>query len=85
MPLKLTIRGQRRSLFWNAYLYRLPLQVREIQQDIHGTCYPVCPRCKYTIEREYMNYCDRCGQKLGWELLDYATIVYAPRKTKPNI
>ena len=28
--------------------------------------YYVCPRCKVTMEREFMHYCDRCGQCLDW-------------------
>ena len=25
-----------------------------------------CPRCRLTMDREYMSFCDRCGQKLDW-------------------
>ena len=24
-------------------------------------CYPVCPYCKLTLDREYQHFCDRCG------------------------
>lgn len=44
--------------------------------------YYVCPACKTTIEREFMCYCDRCGQKLGWKKYKKAKIVY-PGKRKP--
>ena len=37
---------------------------------------PVCPRCKTTMEREYMAYCDRCGQCLDWRGLKKAQVVY---------
>ena len=30
--------------------------------------YPVCPRCGSTMEREYQSYCDRCGQRLSWDV-----------------
>ncbi len=32
-----------------------------------GEGYYVCPRCGVSLEREFMAYCDRCGQRLGWE------------------
>lgn len=31
-----------------------------------STGFHVCPGCNRTFEREYQNYCDRCGQKLAW-------------------
>ena len=36
---------------------------------------------EWYYEREYMNYCDRCGQRLGWELFDSAKVIRAPRKS----
>ena len=54
--------------------YRLPLQVKEVVVFESGCCYPRCPRCYQSIEREYMLYCDRCGQKLDWQRFDYADI-----------
>ena len=32
--------------------------------------FPVCPNCGITMEREYQSFCDRCGQKLAWNLYD---------------
>lgn len=26
--------------------------------------YYICPRCKITMDREFVSFCDRCGQKL---------------------
>lgn len=46
--------------------YRMPLQVTEIFMAIDGEHFPVCPRCNVTLERELVNYCERCGQKLDW-------------------
>ncbi|MGM9680566.1 MAG: hypothetical protein ACI3XR_03575 [Eubacteriales bacterium] len=34
--------------------------------DSFLTRYYVCPRCKTTIEIEYVRYCAYCGQALGW-------------------
>ena len=42
----------------------------------HGESYAICPRCHCTLEREYMNYCDRCGQHLSWSLFSFAEIVH---------
>ena len=33
-----------------------------------------------TLDREYMSYCDRCGQRLAWDFLDFANIIFAPRR-----
>lgn len=47
--------------------YRRPCFVRE---SVHfsDTAYPLCPRCRRPMEREYQQYCDRCGQALNWDL-----------------
>lgn len=60
--------------------YRVPMQVKELCRFCGGDIYPVCPRCGATVEREYMRFCDRCGQRLGWEFFDYTVIVAAPRQ-----
>ena len=46
--------------------YRLPLPITEVVVLKSGSCYPRCPRCELSIDREYMNFCDRCGQRLEW-------------------
>ena len=55
--------------------YRLPCSVREIRVFSNGDSYPVCPKCNMTLEREYMNFCDRCGQKLDWKEFGKAVVV----------
>ena len=82
MHLKEKTVRQRNSLILLAFQYRMPLPVREILQLSNGDCYPICPRCDMTIEREYMHFCDRCGQKLSWEQFDYASVIYAPRHSE---
>ena len=66
MPLKLTTTRLREFSHIKAITYRIPLLVTERQIFASGDSYPVCPRCACTIEREYMYFCDRCGQKLAW-------------------
>lgn len=45
--------------------YRRPMSVTHLRQ-FRTTSYYFCPRCWKTMEREYMAYCDRCGQCLQW-------------------
>lgn len=62
-----------------AVSYRIPLPVtRMVRYPMHGYCYPLCPRCGKGMEREYMNFCDRCGQKLSWDRFENAEILRAP-------
>lgn len=61
-------------VIFNAVTYRLPLPVEEVVVLKLGECYPRCPRCGESIDREYMCYCDRCGQKLGWRGFSYGKI-----------
>ena len=41
----------------------------------HGERYPICPRCGCMLTREYMRFCDCCGQKLEWSSFNYERIV----------
>ena len=66
----------------SAILYRLPLPVTKVLVLLCEDGYPICPRCDCAMDREYMRYCDCCGQHLSWELFDYAKVIYAPRKSK---
>jgi hypothetical protein len=71
---------QRKQKYVAAVLYRIPIPVTKILVFLHGDSYPVCPRCDCTVDREYMRFCDRCGQRLGWKRIDRAEIIYAPCK-----
>lgn len=46
------------------------------------TGYYVCPRCKITMDREFMSFCDRCGQKLDWKYYKKAKVIYPGNKNK---
>lgn len=59
--------------------FRIPKPVTELM--VFPAClgkpaYYVCPRCKITMEREFMSFCDRCGQRLDWHGYRYAKIIY---------
>ena len=47
-------------------------QVKPVTEHIvlpsaHGpSLYYLCPNCKILLPREYMRFCDCCGQRLGW-------------------
>lgn len=59
--------------------YRIPMPVSELKvfPDCMGRpAYYVCPRCGLTMEREFMNFCDRCGQRLDWRGYRHVRIVY---------
>lgn len=80
MPLKEKTARQRNPLRFAAYLYRIPLPVTETLWVSGGCCYPICPRCDRSLDREYVHFCDRCGQHLDWKFYDYADIICAPRR-----
>lgn len=50
--------------------YRVRMRVTKetsLWDTVYGcTEYPICPRCNSSLDREYQNYCDRCGQALDW-------------------
>lgn len=50
------------------YRRKMPVtEVRIFTSSLYGqTGYYVCPRCSVTLEREFMAFCDRCGQRLDW-------------------
>ena len=80
MPLKQTATKQRRFQTIAAISYRVPMVVWEVILFRGGNTYPICPRCKCSLDREYMRFCDRCGQHLAWEFLNYAKVIYSPRE-----
>ncbi len=54
--------------------YRVPMTVTEGQLR-HGNIYYYCPRCRCPLDREYMAFCVRCGQKLSWRSRKKARII----------
>ena len=57
-----------------AVSYRLSLPVTKVFQLHDGSCFPICPRCSISMEREYMAFCDRCGQRLSWYVFECAEV-----------
>lgn len=60
----------------NPLSYRLPMRVREAVCYHPDAVYPLCPRCNIPLEREYQNYCDRCGQALDWNHYDHVLVIH---------
>lgn len=79
MKSNLTISAKKRKypmrLFMDAVTYRVPLPVTKVIA-LTNTTYPICPRCELSLEREYMSFCDRCGQKLNWDFFEYAKVIH---------
>ena len=71
----------------SALSYRRPMRIRELMvfPDMRPMdSYYVCPRCRITLEREFVRYCDRCGQCLDWAMYEQARIVY-PGQQKSRV
>ena len=58
--------------------FRAPMRVTQVR-CLRWPCgivsFPVCPRCRITLEREYQAFCDRCGQCLSWKNFSKATVI----------
>lgn len=58
----------------DALSYRIAKPVTHIIIYGRGGSYPLCPRCNRGLDREFMNYCNNCGQHLGWKHFSSATV-----------
>lgn len=59
-----------------ALQFRTSMAVVEVLRLKSGEEFPICPRCHISLEREYMNFCDRCGQKLCWHDFRHAKVIH---------
>ena len=59
--------------------YRTAMRVTELMvyrsSGTEDAGYFVCPRCRVTLEREFVPFCDRCGQRLNWKGCKYAKVI----------
>lgn len=65
--------------------YRVGMLVEEVmvfETWFGKSGYYICPRCKITMDREFISFCDRCGQKLDWKNYRKAKIVYPGKARK---
>ena len=54
--------------FQKEYDYHVPREVENIVVYGCNYSFPICPRCEIALERDYQAFCDRCGQKLKWDV-----------------
>lgn len=47
--------------------YRRKMNVKDFRLYDKYVTYPLCPRCGCCIEKEYVKFCNGCGQHLGWK------------------
>lgn len=62
--------------------YRFPRPVIKVLLLPNNDSFPLCPRCGISLEREYMTFCDRCGQHLAWNLFPLVINQYESNKTE---
>lgn len=63
-----------------ALSYRIARTVlRAVWYETAGDCYPLCPRCARELEREYVRFCDRCGQRLDWGTYEKVLMIHWKR------
>ena len=61
--------------------FRIPKLVSDLM-IFPDTSFFVCPQCGITLEREFMKYCDCCGQCLNWKNYKKPRIVYPGSRNK---
>lgn len=61
--------------------FRIPMRVTSVRLFRSGDTYAVCPKCQIGLEREYMAFCDVCGQKLSWHQFNKAKVVRVPERS----
>ncbi len=64
----------------DAVSYRLPRQIMQVIVLRNGYSYPICPRCDVSFDGEYTSFCDRCGQRLAWDIYPHVGIRRAGEK-----
>lgn len=68
------------SSVWNCLIFqfgfRQQMPVAEIMVYSDGTAYYICPRCHVTMDREFVDFCDCCGQHLSWKNYRKAKKIY---------
>ncbi len=66
------------KLYETELSYRVPMKVSVMKlfwpfQGRNG--YYVCPKCSALLDREFMAFCGRCGQRLDWSAYKKVRII----------
>lgn len=64
--------------------FRVPMRVTTVRLFQSGDTYAVCPKCQLSLTREFMAFCDVCGQKLSWRQFGKAEVIRVPLRTFPS-
>ncbi len=68
------------SSIWNFLIFqfgfRKQMPVAQVMIYSDGTGYYICPRCRVTMDREFVDFCDCCGQHLSWKNYRKAKKIY---------
>ena len=59
--------------------YRAKARIREVVRLRDGGYY-LCPRCRTSLDRDFQNFCDRCGQHLEWAGYRKARVIFPEAK-----
>lgn len=66
--------------------YHSPMEIAEmvITYDTFwgNEGYYLCPRCKSSLERDFMLFCNCCGQKLDWNKYKEVKRIYPTQNDK---
>ena len=66
--------------------FRRPMRVTQIlllQTSSGPMGYALCPKCGVSLEREYVGFCDHCGQMLDWSSYAKASYITAGQSSMP--
>ena len=65
--MKTTVRDRRISRnSWPNWRMRPVTEHMIVRSSLGESLYYLCPGCSIFLPREYMRFCDCCGQRLGW-------------------
>ena len=62
-----------RQIRYNRWPAWRPMPVTEhsvLRSDLGEELYYLCPKCRILLPREYMRFCDVCGQRLDWNQIN---------------
>ena len=66
--MKTAVRDRRiRRNIWPAWRPKPVTDRIVLQSSLGASLYYLCPGCEIFLPREYMRFCDCCGQRGGWE------------------
>ena len=80
---KVRTRRRKRIARWrHACSYRSPMQVKLYMRTWCRDYYPICPRCSSSMDRDFVSYCNQCGQKMAWDQLNEVCFIKAGDKER---